>query len=45
LTVIKTSPPAHFTHGQECPSIRTNEAARYGVSAISNLANIRNYLK
>ncbi|OBT75580.1 hypothetical protein VF21_05815 [Pseudogymnoascus sp. 05NY08] len=39
LTVIKTSPPEYFTNGEEGPSIRTNEAA------ISNLANIRKYIK
>lgn len=44
-TVIKTSPPEYFTDGEEAPWVRTNEAARYGVSAIFNLANIRNYLK
>ncbi|KAJ5546383.1 hypothetical protein N7494_003968 [Penicillium frequentans] len=44
-TVLKTSSPEYFGHGEEAVWVTTNEAARYGVSAISNLANIRKYLK
>jgi hypothetical protein len=43
-TVLKTSSPEYFGHGEEAVWVTTNEAARYGVSAISNLANIRQYL-
>ncbi|KAJ6102693.1 hypothetical protein N7486_005120 [Penicillium sp. IBT 16267x] len=43
-TVLKTSSPDYFAHGEEAVWVTTNEAARYGVSAISNLANIRKYL-
>ncbi|KAK6586777.1 hypothetical protein PZA11_000067 [Diplocarpon coronariae] len=42
--ILKTGPPDCFAAGEEAPWITTNEAARYGVSAISNLANIREYL-
>ncbi|KAK6078957.1 protein yetA [Seiridium cupressi] len=43
-TVVNTSPPEFFCEGQEAPWITTNEAARYGVSAIFNLANLRTHL-
>ncbi|EPE26703.1 hypothetical protein GLAREA_02616 [Glarea lozoyensis ATCC 20868] len=43
-SVIKAEPPNFFNRGEEAPWITTNEAARYGVSAIFNLANIREYL-
>ncbi|KAH8812258.1 hypothetical protein F5884DRAFT_729060 [Xylogone sp. PMI_703] len=43
-SVIEATTPEYFTDGKEAPWIRTNDAARYGVSAISNLANIRKYL-
>ncbi|RHZ65983.1 polysaccharide lyase family 26 protein [Aspergillus thermomutatus] len=43
--VVETAPPEYFTQGEEAAWITTNEAARYGVSAIFNLANIREYLK
>lgn len=42
--VMKASPPEHLTSGEEAPWILTNETAQYGVSAIFNLANIREYL-
>ncbi|GFF32557.1 uncharacterized protein YetA [Aspergillus lentulus] len=42
--VVETAPPEYFTHGEEAAWITTNEAARYGVSAIFNLANIGEYL-
>jgi hypothetical protein len=42
---MKTSPPEYFAESEEAPWITTNKAARYGVSAIFNLANIRKYLK
>ncbi|KAF7556299.1 hypothetical protein G7Z17_g1520 [Cylindrodendrum hubeiense] len=42
--VVKASPPDHFTVGEEAPWVSTNEAARYGVTAIFNLAKIRKYL-
>jgi hypothetical protein len=42
--IIKATPPEYFAHGEEAPWITTNESARYGVSAIFNLANIREYL-
>ncbi|KAF7128525.1 hypothetical protein CNMCM5793_003313 [Aspergillus hiratsukae] len=41
---VETAPPEYFTQGEEAAWITTNEAARYGVSAIFNLANIREYL-
>lgn len=44
-TVRKTSPPGYFREGEEAVWMSTNEAARYGVTAISNLANIRRYLE
>ena len=44
-TVRKSSPPEYFAEGEEAAWINTNEAARYGVSAISNLANIGRYLE
>jgi hypothetical protein len=44
-TVIEASPPEYFTSGKEAPWIRTNDADRYGVSAISNLTNIKKYLR
>jgi hypothetical protein len=43
-TILKADPPEYFTPGEEAVWIRTNEAARYGVSAISNLASIGKYL-
>ncbi|EEU43797.1 uncharacterized protein NECHADRAFT_45477 [Fusarium vanettenii 77-13-4] len=42
--VNKASPPEFFNEGEEAPWVFTNETARYGVSAIFNLANIRQYL-
>lgn len=39
------SPPEYFAEGEEALWITTNEAARYGVSAISNLANIGKFLR
>jgi hypothetical protein len=42
--ITKASPPEYFSTGQEAPWISTNESARYGVSAISNLASIKEYL-
>jgi hypothetical protein len=44
-TVRKATTPEYFVNGEEAPWITTNEAARYGVSAIVNLANIRRYLQ
>ncbi|KAJ5353149.1 hypothetical protein N7452_002123 [Penicillium brevicompactum] len=44
FTFTHTKPPEHFSEGEEAKWITTNEAARYGVSAISNLANIRSFL-
>ncbi|KAJ5939083.1 hypothetical protein N7466_002217 [Penicillium verhagenii] len=44
-TVVMTSAPDFFNSGNEAAWVTTNEAARYGVSAISNLANIRKYLE
>jgi hypothetical protein len=44
-SVLKSPPPDYLTHGEEAPWITTNEAARYGVSAISNLASIGRFLK
>jgi hypothetical protein len=43
--ITKALPPEYFTSGEEAPWITTNEAARYGVSAISNLASVREYLE
>lgn len=43
--IVKTGPPEYFAEGKEAPWITTNEAARYGVSAIFNLANIGRYLE
>jgi hypothetical protein len=43
--IVKTSPPQYFTEGEEAIWITTNEAARYGVSAIFNLANVGKYLQ
>lgn len=43
--VVKTGPPEYFGEGEEAPWITTNEAARYGVSAIFNLANIGKLLE
>lgn len=42
--VIKASPPEFFQSGEEAPWVTTNEAARYGVSALFNLANVRQHL-
>lgn len=39
-TMRKTSPPEYFARGEEAPWVTTNESARYGISAISNLANL-----
>jgi hypothetical protein len=39
-SVQKTSPPEYFTHGEEASWVSTNETARYGVSAIVNLATL-----
>ncbi|KAM5350925.1 hypothetical protein ACJ41O_003648 [Fusarium nematophilum] len=44
-SVLKASTPEYFTDGEEAPWVFTNESARYGVSAIFNLANIREYLE
>ncbi|KAJ5697550.1 hypothetical protein N7488_011234 [Penicillium malachiteum] len=46
-TVLKTSnsPSTYFNEGEEAVWVTTNEVARYGVSAISNLASIGRYLK
>lgn len=44
-SVKKAIPPEYFAEGEEAPWITTNEAARYGVSAISNLASIGKFLK
>lgn len=43
-TVVKTSPPEYFRTGEEAVWVTTNEVARYSISAISNLANIRKHL-
>ncbi|KAH8200514.1 hypothetical protein TruAng_005344 [Truncatella angustata] len=43
-TVTKAVAPEYFNDGQEASWITTNEAARYGVSALFNLANIRRYI-
>ncbi|KAH8646843.1 hypothetical protein BX600DRAFT_518865 [Xylariales sp. PMI_506] len=43
--VLEAKVPEYFNPGAEAPWITTNEAARFGVSAIVNLANIRKYLK
>lgn len=43
-SVVKASPPEFFNSGEEASWVFTNETARYGVSAIFNLANIREYL-
>lgn len=43
-TVIKTKTPEYFSQGEKAKWITTNEAARYGVSALFNLTNIRQYL-
>lgn len=44
-TVLKTSPPEYFSSGEEASWVSTNETARYGVSAIFNLANVGGHLK
>ncbi|KAL3476143.1 hypothetical protein BJX99DRAFT_247009 [Aspergillus californicus] len=44
LTILKVAPPEYFCDGEEAPWVTTNEAARYGVSAISNLATIGQFL-
>ncbi|PYI06692.1 hypothetical protein BO78DRAFT_444874 [Aspergillus sclerotiicarbonarius CBS 121057] len=41
-SVVKAS---GLIDGEEAPWVTTNEAARYGVSAIFNLANVREYLE
>lgn len=38
--VLKTSPPEYFSRGEEASWISTNETARYGVSALVNLATL-----
>lgn len=43
--VVEASPPEHFNRGHEAPWVTTNDAARYSISAISNLANVREYLE
>jgi hypothetical protein len=43
--ITQISPPDYFSDGEEAKWITTNEAARYGISAMSNLANIRVHLK
>ncbi|KAL4895750.1 hypothetical protein BDV59DRAFT_199736 [Aspergillus ambiguus] len=43
-TITRVGPPEYFCVGEEATWITTNEAARYGVSAIVNLANIRDFL-
>lgn len=43
-TVFKATVPEYFNEGEEAAWVTTNEVARYGVSAISNLASIREYL-
>jgi len=40
-SVLQASAPDHFNTGEEAPWISTNEAVRYGVSAIFNLANVK----
>ncbi|KAJ5098563.1 hypothetical protein N7532_005564 [Penicillium argentinense] len=42
--VVKTLPPEYFTSGEEAKWVSTNETARYGISAISNLANIGKFI-
>ncbi|KAL5346502.1 hypothetical protein ACLOAV_008773 [Pseudogymnoascus australis] len=42
--IVNTSPPEYPTKGEEAPWNSTNNTARYGVSAIFNLANVRKYL-
>ncbi|CAN6674929.1 hypothetical protein TRVA0_072S00474 [Trichomonascus vanleenenianus] len=43
-TIGQAYPPEFFSCGEEAPWITTNEVARYCVSAIVNLANIKKYL-
>ena len=43
-SVKDCAPPEYFSTGIEAPWMTTNEAARYGVSAISNLAKIGEHL-
>ncbi|CAG8139037.1 unnamed protein product [Penicillium salamii] len=43
-SITQIGPPDSPSEAEEAKWISTNEAARYGVSAISNLANIRSYL-
>ncbi|KFY92448.1 hypothetical protein V498_04939 [Pseudogymnoascus sp. VKM F-4517 (FW-2822)] len=43
--IVNTSPPEYPSKGEEAPWNSTNNTARYGVSAIFNLANVRKYLK
>ncbi|KAJ5678074.1 uncharacterized protein N7477_003707 [Penicillium maclennaniae] len=38
--ILQTSPPEYFSHGEEASWISTNEVARYGVSALVNLATL-----
>ncbi|TPX07283.1 uncharacterized protein E0L32_010780 [Thyridium curvatum] len=44
-TIVKASPPVCLQHGEEAPWVTTNETARYGISALFNLANVRKYLQ
>lgn len=39
-TIRETAPPEYFTTGGEAAWVTTNETARYGISAIFNLANV-----
>lgn len=43
--VNRCSPPEFFAPGEEAPWVRTNEAARYGVSAMVNLARVGKFLQ
>ncbi|KAH8879040.1 hypothetical protein GQ53DRAFT_739330 [Thozetella sp. PMI_491] len=43
-SVVPAIAPEYFNTGEEASWVTTNETARYGVSAIVNLANIRQYL-
>ncbi|PYH47072.1 polysaccharide lyase family 26 protein [Aspergillus saccharolyticus JOP 1030-1] len=44
LSAFPALKPSTIPESEEASWIATNEAARYGVSAIFNLANIRQYL-
>ncbi|KAF4126702.1 hypothetical protein GMORB2_0439 [Geosmithia morbida] len=43
-TIVRTRPPECLADGREASWNTTNETARYGVSALVNLANIRKFL-